>query len=102
MEVKKMFERKELQEIERRALKMANVKGTNSSWKRVYLRLADACCELDAYLARIRIHQVDARGYVGENGICGYWEAIKVKAGQIPLPKGIEGSSHDILIVCSV
>jgi len=47
-----MFTREELQQIEKKALELANTQGTNSSWVRVYLRLADACSELDAYIAR--------------------------------------------------
>jgi hypothetical protein len=46
------FSREELQKVKTRASKLAEVKGTNPSWVRVYLRLADAANELDAYLAR--------------------------------------------------
>lgn len=56
MESELCFERKELQEISSRAESLANVEGTNSSWKRVYLRLADAACELDAYVAKTEVH----------------------------------------------
>ena len=47
-----MFERHELQLMQKRAEEEAKVEGTNPSWVRVYLRLADVCSELDAYIAR--------------------------------------------------
>ncbi len=50
--VVKCFSREELQEIKTRASKLAEVKGTNPSWVRAYLRLADAADGLDANLAR--------------------------------------------------
>ena len=47
-----MFSREELQRIRKRAYEFANIKGIDSAWKRVFLRLGDAACELDAYMAR--------------------------------------------------
>ena len=48
----KDFTREELQEMRERAKKQASIKGTNPDWVRTYFRLADACNELDAYIAR--------------------------------------------------
>jgi hypothetical protein len=50
-----MFTREELQKIEKKAVEMANVDGTNTNWVRAYLRLADACNILDAYMARTEV-----------------------------------------------
>lgn len=41
-----------LQELREEAESEARIKGLSPSWKRVYLRLADAASELDAYIAR--------------------------------------------------
>ena len=47
----KMFTREELWILESKALKEAD-SVLNPSWKRALTRLADAACEIDAYLAR--------------------------------------------------
>lgn len=46
------FTRKELQNLRERAEEMASIDNLNSGWKRVLLRLADAACCLDAFIAR--------------------------------------------------
>jgi len=50
------FQRKELQAIRERALDSAEPRGTSPSWKRAYLRLADAANCLDAMRSRTEIH----------------------------------------------
>lgn len=44
--------RKKIQEIRDEAWKLSKVEGTNEGWVRVYLRLFDACNELDAFIGR--------------------------------------------------
>jgi hypothetical protein len=46
------FTREELQNLKEKAEKMACIEHLNSGWKRVLLRLADAACCLDAFIAR--------------------------------------------------
>ena len=48
----KDFTRKELQQLRMKAEDQAGVYQLNTSWKRVYLRLADAASILDAFIAR--------------------------------------------------
>lgn len=46
------FTREELQEIRMKADDAASVYQVDTSWKRAYLRLADAATILDAFMAR--------------------------------------------------
>jgi len=48
-------DRKFLQALGNAAEEMAMTKGLNPRWKRVYTRLSDSACELDAYISRIII-----------------------------------------------
>ena len=50
-----LINRQELQTLRSEALDLAGVKGTSPSWVRVYLRLADAASELDAYMAHTEV-----------------------------------------------
>jgi len=45
-------DRKYLQSLRDVANEIAKTNGLNSHWRRVYIRLSDAACELDAYIAR--------------------------------------------------
>ena len=47
-----MFTREELWKLRERAENKANISGTNSTWVRAYLALADAADHLDAMIAR--------------------------------------------------
>jgi hypothetical protein len=49
--------RSHLQDLRNLAEMSAESVGTNLSWQRVYLRLADAASELDAYLARCEVKE---------------------------------------------
>lgn len=51
-----ILEREFLIELRDEAERMARTPHLNESWKRVYLRLADAASELDAYEARTEVH----------------------------------------------
>ena len=48
----KNFTREELQDLRIKAEDNAGVYQVNTSWKRAYLRLADAASTLDAFIAR--------------------------------------------------
>lgn len=49
------FGREELCDIINRAKYLKNVKGTNSSWKRLFERIEDDLNTLDAFIARTEI-----------------------------------------------
>ncbi len=44
--------RETLQEIREEAWELSQVEGTNEGWQRAYLRLFDACNEIDAFIGR--------------------------------------------------
>ena len=46
------FTRKELWDIRERAVRQSLVEGLNEGWARAFIRLADAACCLDAFIAR--------------------------------------------------
>jgi len=48
-------DRKFLQSLRDAADEIARINGLNPHWKRVYTRLSDSACELDAYISRITI-----------------------------------------------
>jgi len=47
--------RKFLQSLGDAADEVARTNGLNPHWKRVYTRLSDSACELDAYISRITL-----------------------------------------------
>ena len=53
------FSREELQDIRGKASAQSEIEGLNISWKRAYLRFADAADHLDAMLARTESYKVD-------------------------------------------
>ena len=57
----KNFTREELQDLRERAKDRAGVGHLNASWKRAYLRLADAAATLDAFIARTEVFVEEAR-----------------------------------------
>jgi len=54
----KNFTRKELRELEKRALELSEIV-VNEHWKRLYLRLADVLNEIDACLERTKDSEVN-------------------------------------------
>jgi len=49
------FTRDELQQIKSRARYLSEVKGTSPEWVRLYQKLEDVCCCLDAFIARTEV-----------------------------------------------
>ena len=50
-----MFTRVELMKLETKATEEAEIGGLSPSWRRAYLRLADAANNLDAMIARTEV-----------------------------------------------
>ena len=53
------FTRKELQDIREKARAQSETEGLTVSWKRAYLRFADAADHLDAMIVRIESYGID-------------------------------------------
>ena len=53
------FSREELQDLRSKALVQSEIGGLNTSWKRAYIRFADAADHLDAMIARTESYKVD-------------------------------------------
>ena len=57
----KDFTREELQNLRIKAEDSAGVYHLNTSWKRAYLRLADAATTLDAFIARTEDREMEKK-----------------------------------------
>jgi len=53
--------RKFLNALEYEAWKHSEIKGINEFWASVYKRLAEVSCELDAYIARSTVEDIEDR-----------------------------------------